>query len=888
MKIRLKDLSVVLCVFFTGICFIHAQTITGSIKEESGKPIPKANILVKTDKIAPTISEFAIADNQGNIQYKLKKNYTNTVYLEINALNYEKAIDSIVNPLPNKQYNFDFILVPKTTQLEEVIISERRKFTIKKDTVVFNVEKYKDGTERKVEDVLRKLPGVEVAANGKVSYKGKEVAAVQLDGDDLFGSKYTIGTKNISIDMVDQIEAIENFSKNPLLKGIENSKAVALNLKLKKNRTDYSGTADVGYGYGDKSYTDVSTTLLGVSAKVKSFLVGSFSNTGSYPITGHNDGALLANSVDNQSNIYSKQIINPNTISNILGFNRSRVDDQWYGSYNILYKFSSNAKVKANIIYLKDTAFQEERFQNNFFTGEEDFGYTDILNSTQRDQARGLDLNFTLNTSKSSLLEIETVISKNDQGADTDFTRNLENSFMTGLSTDDFLLKNKLQFTYKLHKQVALQYISLYSNNEIPQTFNTTGNFFSQDDVNNSYRQQSEFHKETFQNRFIVLGRKKDIKYSFITGVDHQHNPFRSVLEENEDIVSDFQNNFIYQKTDYFSIVSGIYDKNSWKIEPAIALRYLDQNLRSNLNFSENSSRSVLVAEPSIAVTYKITPGSRLFFKGNYEQNTLDESYLFSNGVITSNRILKSNIPSFDLLKRQDYSIGYGLGSLAKNIDITAVVSYSQNDNTYVADVEVNPNFTGITYFQLPVTLDNWFFKASAERYLGFIQTTLKLTSSYGISEFKNVVNQSNIRDGEFKSYTGEIFAKTAFRIPVNFENFFTYSATDFLIDNESSNTNNVIKNSFKTIFKLARGWLFTFSYDYFRPNTKSNEDFSFLDFELKFKPEKIKWVSGRLIGKNLLDNRFFRQVENSDFSSTIYQSNLIPKYFMLSLDLSF
>src|SRR5690606_27441794 len=102
----------------------------------------------------------------------------------------------------------------------------------KKDTVVFNINSYKDGTERKIEDVLRKLPGIEInELSGIIKYKGKSIETVMLEGDDLFGSNYTLGTKNINADMVTEVEAIENYSENALLKGIEHSEKVALNLK---------------------------------------------------------------------------------------------------------------------------------------------------------------------------------------------------------------------------------------------------------------------------------------------------------------------------------------------------------------------------------------------------------------------------------------------------------------------------------------------------------------------------------------------------------------------------------------------------------------------------------------------------------------------------------
>jgi hypothetical protein len=79
------------------------------------------------------------------------------------------------------------------------------------------------------------LPGIEVNdKTGEITYKGKPIETVNLEGDNLFGFNYAIGTKNINVDMVEEVQVIENFSANPLLKGIDSNDKVALNLKLKR------------------------------------------------------------------------------------------------------------------------------------------------------------------------------------------------------------------------------------------------------------------------------------------------------------------------------------------------------------------------------------------------------------------------------------------------------------------------------------------------------------------------------------------------------------------------------------------------------------------------------------------------------------------------------
>ena len=109
-----------------------------------------------------------------------------------------------------KIITLDFKLEPRTTFLKEVVVQENRKpIRIKNDTIVYDPEKFKDGSEKVVEDLLKKLPGIKIEENGEIKFNGKSIKKMLLDGDDLFDSQYTVGSKNINVEMLDKVEAIE-------------------------------------------------------------------------------------------------------------------------------------------------------------------------------------------------------------------------------------------------------------------------------------------------------------------------------------------------------------------------------------------------------------------------------------------------------------------------------------------------------------------------------------------------------------------------------------------------------------------------------------------------------------------------------------------------------
>src|SRR5690606_13674413 len=121
-----------------------------------------------------------------------------------------------------------------------------------------------DGSERTVEDMLKKLPGIKVADNGQISFKNRLNKRFLIEGDDIFDQNYVSRSRNISIDIIDKVQALDHFSDNPLLKGVLDTDDVALNLTLKKGVSEFSGNIAVGLGLEDKYLLDA--TVLRISS----------------------------------------------------------------------------------------------------------------------------------------------------------------------------------------------------------------------------------------------------------------------------------------------------------------------------------------------------------------------------------------------------------------------------------------------------------------------------------------------------------------------------------------------------------------------------------------------------------------------------------------------
>ncbi len=133
-----------------------------------------------------------------------------------------------------KQNEFDFgkvILPPKTNTLNEVtIFAYRDKVYYKGDTLIYTADSFKVRQNATVEDLLKKLPGIRVDANGKITAQGKAVDQVLVDGDEFFGSDPTIATKNLGANTVETVQVYEKKNENTDSK---DETVKVMNLKLK-------------------------------------------------------------------------------------------------------------------------------------------------------------------------------------------------------------------------------------------------------------------------------------------------------------------------------------------------------------------------------------------------------------------------------------------------------------------------------------------------------------------------------------------------------------------------------------------------------------------------------------------------------------------------------
>jgi len=146
-------------------------------------------------------------------------------------------------------------LISKENLLKEIIIKDRQAIKIKGDTVEFLVDSFLTNKSANVEDLLKKLPGIQVDKDGKITAQGQEVKRVLVDGEEFFGNDPTVATRNIQAQNVETVQVFDKKSEQTAFTGIDDgTKEKTINLTLKEDaKKGYFGKLRGMYGSKNNS-----------------------------------------------------------------------------------------------------------------------------------------------------------------------------------------------------------------------------------------------------------------------------------------------------------------------------------------------------------------------------------------------------------------------------------------------------------------------------------------------------------------------------------------------------------------------------------------------------------------------------------------------------------
>ncbi len=857
--------AIIVFLFLFTLSF--SQTIKGTIKDKDGKFIELSYIEFKDANESGIAKEFSLIEN-GKFEYNLTKSY-GKLLIKITSNGYLSKIISI-DDVSILSKSFDITLIEDKERIikEIIIVSDNKPVTVKEDTISYNVSKFRDGTERKIEDVIKKLPGISVnEKTGEIKYKGKSIETVTLDGDNMFGDNYTMGTKNISVDLIDQVQAIDNFSDNKLLKDIENGDKVSLNLKLKKGVVDYSGDIEQGLGINEnvKLLNKSDVNILQISKNYKAILLGNYNNIGE----NNSSYDFLSGSISRQE-IKNKSFESIPTITDVLYNNfvdveRINNNNLLYATYNNLFKVSNRLNIKSNVLFLNDKMNFSQLDKTENLVNNSTFETSDFSSITKKPSVFNAGFDAVYNLSSKSLLEYKFSYLWNKTKSFSEILQNNSFNIKSELESTRILLHQNLIYTSRLNQNQVFQADIVYAISKTPQEYNLTSQ-------NNVIFQKIALGKNIFDGTLKLLGKTQSLKYAI-----HLKTNLESFNFQSDNLNLFVPNNDQYSKKTFSQLNSLSYSKNKWLISSSVGFKLISQSLTNNKLTAKD-----LFVEPSIFLKYKINEISFISSSYSLSRSTIFETHNFQNPVIISNRITTENVLDLSLQKTSSFNLMYTNNNVYRKFLFEVNYDFQDNKGNFYPKIEVNPNAINIKNIFLNLANQSHNFRVNTVKYVSSISSSLKYKADLSYANYFNFLNSEILRKNYVTSLSNDFSINTSFRSKINFDNNLNFTQ----IINESNNlelTNKSIINTFKLRYKLTKTQILSFKLDYYLPNiSDKNNQFVLFDIDFSSIP-KGKNYEIYFTLRNLFNQNSINQIQNNDYSNSLRQNYVLPRFFLLS-----
>ena len=226
-------------------------SIKGKIVDEKEMNLPFVQVQLFHNLNGITkLETYGWADSSGNFQLIFTPPLINA-FISLNAMGWQSDTFFLKDQLLSSTYIGSISLKESPIPLNEILIKEKSiAYYQRGDTTIFKPSFYQDGSERVLEDLLAKLPGVRVADDGFLYFRGKRVSKVLWDGDDLLGNDYAKGTKRMPAGVAAEFRFLDKFEGNPLMKSMNQSNQLVLDIEIKNTfKGQWIGDSFLGIGF---------------------------------------------------------------------------------------------------------------------------------------------------------------------------------------------------------------------------------------------------------------------------------------------------------------------------------------------------------------------------------------------------------------------------------------------------------------------------------------------------------------------------------------------------------------------------------------------------------------------------------------------------------------
>ncbi len=866
--------------------FAQEFTIKGKVTDSLKQPVVFANLMAEAQNVqlAPV---FAMTDDNGNYQLHLLKKYAYKV--KVLSMGYKPMVfqvDSLSNDIVK-----NIVLYEQQNQLEEVVITADMPVKIQGDSIVYKTDKFKTGEERKLKDVLKKLPGVEVDKNGGVTVMGKKVSKVLVEGKEFFGGGTKLAVENIPADAVDKVQAVNDYNSIGFMKGLTDEQKMIINIKLKEGKKHFV-FGDLVAGGGNAKHYLAKANLFYYSPKTNLSYIGNLNNAGESPMDfqdfmrfegGISDFGKMRSSFQNfkwvSGLLFPENFVSKQDKFNALQWQQDFGNKTEFSIYGIFSNQNmKTAQTDANTYLNNNTTEVRYTRQNQGTTN----GIGKLHYRYKKSFRQYFDAEISGNFSRSNANE--NILSN--------YLSN-ENNIQNSTDNNSFSLRNDLMYHWKINSKNTIRLL----NNVSYTKDNPLNNWQSTQAILNgliNLQNENPYQvKQNIENRQLLVN--SEFKHYWIID-NHQHiytsignhwnkTHFQSTTYQalqngnlNNFASQGFNNDMLLLQNDFYTgIQYKVKIAKKVIVKPSLFAHYLFWDIRQVNHLKHN----VFHLFPELKITREMSISKKIEFEYKMESKLLAvEKYLQNyylsgfSSVVTGNPDLKDEIQHSVRFSWTNFSYFQGTQYYVR-------LSYKYKPNPIKSQVF----YSGIDRFRKPVLLSQpeqsaniaLFFKKSIKKIY------LKIAPTYFYKKYtQNIQNQLNDVNSLTQMYsfaTGTYFKKFP-----NFDLGADYTINRNNINGDDNLYQQIVPN-LEISYDFLKGFIFEGKYRYHISidNNENKNTYQTAEFSLHYQKDNYPW-GFEISGKNLLNASF---VERYSYNNFLISNTLIykqPRLFMFKV----
>lgn len=910
----MKKIFLLLVMALTSSAFSQNIRFEGTVKDTTGVGLEMANIMA-INKQTKAMDAYAITNEAGKFTLNLKPSTEYTLKVSyIGFQTFEKAITTGTTNM-----NFPVVL-KEGTQLNEVEIVHEMPVSVSGDTIIYNSDSFTNGTERKLEDVLKKLPGVEVNKDGEIEVEGKKVQKVMVEGKDFFDGDTKLATKNIPADALDKIQVLRNYNEVSNLKGLENNEeSIAINIKLKEGKKNFwfgDMNAGIGVGMEDTRFI-VNPKLFFYSPKYSLNVIANVNNIGELPLTAQDYFKFTGGF----KNMMRKGGSSFNVASNDLGImglrnNQAANIESTFGAANFSFNPSKAWTLSGFGILLGNKTEIENRTISNRIDNLPD-GSTETISETREDYTKQdskqvlLKLSSSYIPSEKAHFDYDALVKFSDQKENTSVFSSLLSDIYTGKEQNPFSINQNLNYYYTLNDKhvFAFEMQHLYQNEDpfynanletLPFAPLLTGYINEGVGVRDDISQKRFVQTNKVDSKFdyyYMLTPKSNINLTIGNTYSYQNfdsSIFQILDNGNQNNLTDptVVNNVDYAFNDVFLGVHYKFMTGNFTFNPGFSVHQYNMNDQQLGTSNKQSFNKVL---PDVYALWQIKKSETLTYNYSLTNNFTDinklaQGYVFSNynSLFSGNRFLENSTSQVHSLRYFKYNM-FNFENIFANITYTRQLEAIKNRallfgvNQISSSENMNSNFPDETF-----SASGNYGRSFARYYKANFRAGFNWSKSNNIRVYPDGDvdpnnNPSEIQTIESYSQSYNLSFSTNYKTLPNLTVGYNFSINDNFSDIIYVDSPTLTLEYF---FLDAFSFVSEYSYFHNRNKTKTiDSEYDFLTASLMYQKKNSKW-EWKLTGTNLLDtksldtNSFSQLGGTSSFSSYRVQ----PRFVILSL----